>query len=276
MMNLTKKILASSILITATAFSNQVSATVIGGINIGSTGAVSMQDISAETIVTTAGQVLQGIGHISAINNNLGFASGVELNFIYSATVDFVSGDGTVIIFEPGNLTFFTNTIGTYNIGSFTSMANAQSTISSGTDWLDLQSTTVSTLSPYNVTGAPATGGFFGTGTNFSGTNPNGSGVGYFSVIAGLGLANSTFDTNALLFNGITPYDLLFTSTFSVPINPITGSPTNPSWGIVQDASTFAAATNNVDEPDTLALLGLGLLATALLSRRRQPGLKLI
>ena len=187
-----------------------------------------------------------------------------------------MSGDGTVIIFEPGNLSFFTNTIGTYNIGSFSDMANAQSTISSGTDWLDLQSTTVSTLSPYNVTGAPATGGFFGTGTNFSGTNPNGSGVGYFSVIAGLGLANSTFDTNALLFNGITPYDLLFTSTFSVPFNPITNLPTNPSWAIVQDASTFAAATNNVDEPDTLALLGLGLLATALLSRRRQPGLKLI
>ena len=270
-MNLTKKILASSILITATAFSNQVSAFSIGGINVGSVGAVSLQDASAETVVTTVGDTLYGIGQITKINGVGGFSNTLELDFIYSAKVSFDSG--TTIIFDTGSLTFFTNTIGFYDsqiVMAGNTMALAQTAIASGTDWLDLAAQTVTTLAPYNVFGAPSTGAFFGSGTDLAGSVPNGSGVGYFDVItSGSGIANAFFDTNALLFNGITPYDFLFTSTFHF-------ESTSPKWGPIQDASTFKGVTKNVDEPDTLALLGLGLLATALLSRRRQPDLKLI
>lgn len=263
MNNLTKILVAGSVLMTATAFSNQASAVIIDGINLGS-GPLVMQDISAETTVTGPGQTLEEIGQITAINNNSGFASGgAELNFIFTATVNY--DNGSIIIFPSGHLQFFVDAAGTYNTALAAGNSTAaQTAIKGGTDFLDFSSLQVSTIAPFNVLGAPSTGGFFETGTNLAGTNPNGSGVGYFDVVAGgLGVANSYLATQKLLFNGTTPYDFLFTSAFSVP-------GTNPTYLPVQDASTFSTFVGAVDEPDTFALLGLGLLATVLWSRRRQ------
>jgi hypothetical protein len=269
MNNLGRTLLAGATLITSFGFSGQASALVIGGINVGTTGSVSLQDVSAETVVTQAGNTLLGVGHITAVNNGFNFAAaGLELNFVYSANVAF--DNGSTIIFDTGSLNFFVNTSGTYNIGSFASMAAAQAAVQGGTDWLDLVTTTVDTIAPYNVALAPTTGGFFGTGTNLGGSNPNGSGVGYMSVDnTGTGLANGYFDTDSLTFNGTTPYDFLFTSTFSVPVDA-NNNPTNPAWGIVQDASTFTG-TYSVPEPGTLALMGLGCLVTVIGYRRRKP-----
>jgi len=262
MKNLAKILAAGSVLMTAVAFDSQ--AAVVDGINLG-VGPLALQDISAETIVTGVGQTLTGIGHITAIDNGSNFAAaGEELNFTYTATVAY--DNGGIIVFSPGvNLQFFVDTAGTYQSlasNSATTPSTAVSSIQSGTNFLDFTSLTVPTLSPYNVTGAPTTGGFFGTGTDLTGTAPNGSGVGYFDVnTGGSGVANSVIQQNTLEFNGTTPYSLLFTSTFSVP-------GTNPTAMPVQDASTFT--TNVIPEPDTIALLGLGLFVAASFSRKRQ------
>lgn len=246
----------------ALGVSGQSSALTIGGINVGSGPIVSLTDASAETIVTAAGQTLYGIGQITKING-VGY-SGNELDFVYSATVSFISPDGGTIIFSAGTLDFYVNPVGTYDNVFLTagSMANAQDILNNGTNWLNLVTTTVPTISPYNVGGAPGTGGFFGAGTNLAGTTPAGNGVGYMSVdTTGSGLANSFFDTNQLVGPGGITYDFNFTSTFHVPES-------NPAWGPVLDGSTFSGRIT-VPEPGTLALLGLGLAGIGF--RKRKP-----
>lgn len=267
MNNRTKLLVAGSVLMTVAAFDSQ--AVVIDNINLGTSSHLALQDISLESIVTTAGDVLTGVGHITSIDNNTGFATGVELNFTYSAKVAY--DNGGIIIFNPGaSLTFYVDPIGTYsavanNSGTTTSSATTAIT-SVGTDFLDFTSQNVNSPAPYNA--AQSTGGFFGTGSDLAGSNPDGSGVGYFDVTGGgTGVADGAIIKQQLSYSGGAPggstpfpYDLKFTSTFSVPGG-------NPALMPVQDASTF---TSFIPEPGTIALLGLGLFAAASLSRRGQ------
>jgi hypothetical protein len=268
MNNLTRTLLAGSVLMTTAIFSNQASATIIGGINVGPlpSGQTTLQDNSVESVVTAAGQTLNGVGHITAINFDSNFAAaGLELNFVFSTNVDYVSPDGSVIIFDTGRVTFYINAAGTYAPASFSALTGAGSlsaAVMAGTDWLDLSTTTVNTQSPYNLAGAPATGGLFGTGTGFNTSTPTGNGVAYMSVTSGAGLANSFFDTNTFL-NGVTPYDMPLTSTFVTP--------SGLSYAPVADQTNFIGRQpgTTVDEPQSLVLLGFGLLAAATMSKRR-------
>lgn len=268
MANLKKALLTGATLLAA-SISGQAYALKISGINLGAgdSGNTSLQDVSAETIVTQQGDVLQGVGRITSINGNFNFAdAGLELNFVYTAHVDF--DNGSTIIFDTGALTFYVNPLGTFDISPtspYGTLALQQGAIAStGTEFLNLVTTTVTTIAPYNVLGAPATGGFFGTGTDLSGTNPSGSGVGYMAVdLTGAGTANTALDTDTLLFNGTTPYDMLFTSTFSVP-----AANTYADWVEVQDASTFTGAYRAVPEPSTLALFGIALGGFGLRKRK--------
>jgi len=268
MNNLKKTLLAGATLVAARNSSHAL-ALVISGITLtpGSSGPVALQDVSVESIVQFAGQTLQGAGQITRINGGANFAAaGLELNFVYFAHVAF--DNSTTIVFDSGGLVFYVNPVGTFDItttspyGSLTALQLALAT--TGTDFLDLQTTTVTTIAPYNVPGAPLTGGFFGSGTDLGGSAPNGTGVGYMSVnTSGTGTANAAFNTNALLFNGTTPYDVLFTSTFSVP-PPGVFAP----FVSVQDASTFLSTVKAVPEPSILALVGIGLAGLGLRKRK--------
>jgi hypothetical protein len=272
MNNLRKTLLAGATLVAMGGFSSQASALKISHITLGTglTGNVSLQDTSAESIVTTAGETLTGVGKIQTLNGGSSFAdAGYELNFVYTAHVAYDSGN--VIVFDTGSLSFFVNTAGTFDITTSSPYAdlNALATaVSGGTDFLDLATTTVTTTGVYTDGGAaPATGGFFGQGGDLAGSNPDGSGVGYMKVdTTGSGVANALFDTDTLLYNGTTPYDVKFTSTFSVPT-----AGTYASFVAVQDASTFTASYESVPEPGTLALMGLGCLVTVVGYRRRKP-----
>jgi PEP-CTERM motif len=262
MNNISKILAASSVLMATVSFNSQ--AVVVDGIDLGDPGPIALQDVSRETVVTQVGNTLIGVGHITAINNDFGFADiGEELNFTYTANVTF--DNGGVIIFNAGaTLQFWIDAAGTYTNALKTATPTAAQNLitTGGLDFLDFTSLAVKTIAPYNVTGAPTTGGFFGGGSNLDGSNPNGHGVGYFDVTpGGSGAANNLIATQALTYNDGTkniPYDFLFSSTFTVP-------GTKPTMLPVQDASTFTA---DITEPASLALLGLGLFAVSSLSRK--------
>ena len=278
--------LASVTLLAAASFSHQASAIVIDGINIGPNvlGNSVLKDDTVETVVMVAGDTLYGVGRITTINSNGSFAAaGTELDFSFTANVAYISADQSAITFNTGTLTLYVDAAGTYdpnnNTHSYADLAAQMSAIAAGTDWLDLGLATITTPNGFGTAGDPSqplTGGLFGTISNTSITQPQGTGVGNFNVLAGSGAADAYYNTNkiAITTNNrgsatvVGTADVNFNTSFSFSQGAVWDNGNSAPIGGTLNLS--GKPSKPVDEPTSIALLGIGLLASATAAARRR------
>lgn len=272
MKNISKLSLLSASLVAGLAFTNSASAIVVGGVDIGPAG--SGFSILAtqlyETQVTGTAQILSGVGQVTAVNANTSFFSGLpsgtQLNYIFQTTTTFFSATQTV--FDGGFLRFYLDPAGTFinaiNETNITGLPSAFNDVVTGLGtangisnlWLDTTWTTVQA-----PTGFPTDGSLFGTGTNFSGNNFSGTGLGNLDVVGGIAgaILNSNFFDVILPGGAAAKADINVSSSFSLS-NPAAGTALVPLTG----TANFTARPTTVPEPMPIALIGLGLLAAAL------------
>ena len=241
-----KKVLAGVAVAAALATSAHAALINVGGIVFDPNSPIDFSgssDSITQSINPVTGE-LTGFGYVSKINNTKEnvFSPGAELTFQYSGFLPSVAtaipgplGGGSQIQYTGGIVKFFVDTTPDTNFGTNLTFANT----GDGTLWLDL-------------VGHPQAGGITFVGTNFFPTSLQGAGL--LDVIGGLAAAN--LDTNTQQGGA----DLKFSSTFTTFTNSL--SP-------LEAIGAGTVTGNSIPEPESLALVGLGLLGLAA-SRRRK------
>lgn len=245
-MKLFKKVLAGVAVAAALATSAQASMINVGGVTWDPDSAFDFSGTSATTVqnINPGTGELSGYGAITILNNTnqASFCAGCELTIKYSGytpiggnAIPGIAGGGTQIQYTGGVVQIFVDSTPETNGGLNMTAANT----GDGVLWLSLVGHSIGnsliTL----------------TGTNFFPALLQGGGL--LDVIGGLAAGN--INTNAMLDGA----DLLFSSSFTRFPG---GSPLNATG-----VATFDG--NSIPEPESLALVGLGLLGLAAARRRK-------
>ncbi len=238
----------------ALAMSGMAQAITVDGITFGSGGftfvtSTIMEQKVGGGLITAVGDQLEGVGQVTQIYSGSTLVwsngdNGRELTLYFGGyTASSVSA--SQIEFTGGFTKFFSDSTPDANFGTGTGFTD-------GNLWMDWVAVPfVNTLTGNTIT-------LKSTGT-LLGSSISGTGTGLSSVTK-LGLADKYFDTNTYTAIGTgLSADWEINSSFN----------NSPSPFLYGTHGTANASGNALPEPASLALLGLGALAAAGMSRRR-------
>ena len=261
------KALALAATMVCGAMSAQAATVNIGGLNV-PTGAHFEVASIYENVITGVGQTLSGVGEVTQINGQAisTLCAGCELTYSFSGYV-VTAITATEVRFSGGIIKVYLDFGGVATDFNPFLSANSAADLARATD-----GTLFLTLAGHSVNAAGDT--FIGSGTNIGLANAVGNGSGLADVVrgAGLGIAQSNFDTNsiaALFGSAFTDFQIgsSFSSVFVPHTAECVGGLAFTGAECLSGSSDFRGLV--IPEPESLALFGVALLGLVASTKRR-------